>query len=108
MFEQGSSDPSFRKLLREELEYRTTQRADRLKKRLAAAEEAARNISAPLAGSASPQKFPEKTAVYSSEMEERPAPAEKALAEEATHLPVLSRTKREAGMTVFVSHSGLL
>ena len=32
MFEQGSSDPSFRKLLREELEYRTTQRADRLKK----------------------------------------------------------------------------
>lgn len=38
-FEKESGDPEFRKLLREELQHRTTQKAERLKKRLAAIED---------------------------------------------------------------------
>lgn len=49
MFEQGSGDPNFRKLLREELEHRTTQRAARLKKRLGVAEKNAQKSSQPSA-----------------------------------------------------------
>ncbi len=51
-FEQESGDPNFCKLLREELQHRTTQRAERLKKRLAVAEETAQKASK----AASPEK----------------------------------------------------
>lgn len=44
-FEMESGDPSFRKLLGEELQHRTTQKAERLKKRLAAIEEASQKPS---------------------------------------------------------------
>lgn len=44
-FEKESADQAFRKLLREELRYRTTQKAERLKKRLAAIEDAAQKLS---------------------------------------------------------------
>lgn len=40
-FEKESKDPEFRRLLREELQHRTTQKAERLKKRLAAIEDVA-------------------------------------------------------------------
>lgn len=47
MFEQRADDPSFRKLLGEELQHRTTPKAARLKKRLAAIEEGAQQSPKP-------------------------------------------------------------
>ncbi len=45
MFEQRSNEPQFRKLLHEELAYRTTQRSERLKKRLIALDESTSHVS---------------------------------------------------------------
>lgn len=45
MFEQRSGDPQFRKQLHDELAYRTTQRAERLKKQLTALEESTAHVS---------------------------------------------------------------
>jgi hypothetical protein len=46
-FDQESDDPKFCKLLREELQYRTTKRAERLKKRLAAIKETSQKTAEP-------------------------------------------------------------
>ncbi|MCC8194977.1 MAG: hypothetical protein LIP28_10065 [Deltaproteobacteria bacterium] len=59
-FEKESGNPEFRKLLHEELQHRTTQKAERLKKRLAAIEDAAQKSSrvSPLENPAPVQNVP--------------------------------------------------